>query len=333
MDKNNRPLMGFAGKFIRFTKYKVLGQDEGGEDILGPGVDVLTDPFSNMLLDQGLDYLGSQTWDNLAAIHLGTGNTAPTGAETSISGYVAGSSTDGLGGGRGLSGDGTYLYRRISKRFAAGSAAGVNLASVAVGHRVANGEIFSLALLKDTGGSPTTITLTAEEVLDVVYELRMYLPAQDLSVAATVDGTSTTVTIRRNTSAAAISVWASTVGVGFPLSTYQVYNMSQTGYENLPSASSLWDTYQSTVNKATLSLLTYVPGSYQYKVVLNFAVPDANFATGLGALTIGNSGIESGTFYRLAYGFWAYGFSPKLNKTSSRTAAVTVGLSWGRYTP
>lgn len=324
-----KPALGFAGKFIRFTKYKVLGQDESGEDILGPGVDVLTDPFGNMILDQGLDYLGSQSWDNLAAVHLGTGNTAPTGSETSISGYVSGSSTDGVGAASGVDSGGAYLYRRISKRFAAGSASGVNLASVAVGHRVEAGEIFSLALIKDTGGSPTTITLAADEVLDVVYELRAYIQLGETTTSATVDGVSTTVTTRLHGSLtdAAWLKFAGALGAGL-MTTFSANNRN-TAYcvENQPALASIpyWVGY----GDETIPTRTYTPGSYAVHLRFDSALGSNNFASGLGAVVLSTADLG----YASNNGAWSWGFNPKLNKTAARTAEVTVGVSWGRYTP
>ena len=324
---------GFAGKY-QFEKCKV---DEQGNEIAGTRQIVLP-WFDNLITDVGMNFLGSagSSQDNLAYCRIGTGNSTPANSDQALVSQTGATNTVGTGGAFGLSVDGTYIYRRVSKRFAAGTISGVNLAEVGMSYTNTGNNLFSRSLLKDLSGNPTTITLLADEVLDVVYELRMYLPAQDIEFAATIDGAANTVTVRRATQTQQVNNWAARVGFSIhpdSLGTEQGYSTycEFDGLENAIAAATGW--YNGgTGFKATKVTNAYVANSHQRTVTLTFPLTVANYATGIGFVTIGTS---SSTDNRAAcaFGPWGLIFATKLNKTNARIATVNFGVTWARYTP
>ena len=324
---------GLAGQY-QFETFKA---DTEGNEI--PGTRRVAVPwFDNLITDVGMNLLGSggSAQDNLAYCRIGVGNAEPKNSDQALVLQSGATNTPGTGGTYGLSVDGTYIYRRVSRRFAAGSISGVNLAEVAMSYAATGNNAFSRSWLKDVSGNPTTITLLPDEVLDVLYELRQYLPPQDIVVETTIDGVPATVTIRRSTLTQQVNNWAARVGFsihpdglgneqGYP--TYSEYD----GLENASAAATGWSN-GSTNYKASKVTNAYVAGSYQRTVTLTFPLAVSNFATGIGFVTIGTSGGSDGR-YVCAFGPWGMIFNPKLNKTNARTATVTFGVGWSRYTP
>ncbi len=318
-------MFGFSGRY-QFIKHKA---DTDGNVI--PGTDEIVLPwFDNLITNAGLDFLGSSTSDNLLFCQIGTGNTDPALTDTALATRVSGTSDAGLGGASGVSGDNTYLYRRVSRRFPAGTIHGVNLAEVGMA-QTTSGTLFSRSLLKDALGATTTITLESDEVLDVVYELRCYLTVGDTTVTQDVDGVSTTVTIRLHgvITGTQWTNFASVLGVGF-WATFAASNRN-TAYllENQPSQATVPGYVANGSTNIVSPSRSYTNGTHSLVETINAGLTVANFGTGVGALVFSTADIGSASLN----GAWSWGFSPKLNKTSIRTAQVIVGLTWGRYTP
>lgn len=130
---------------------------------------LLADWFPNLITNSGLEAVAVGGY--LGECLVGTGNTAPNVNDTALAAQVATTSTihDSVAAAQ----PGSPYYGAITNtyRFAEGVAAG-NLAEVGVG--IASGSLFSRALILDGLGSPTTITVLIDEVLDVTYQLRLY---------------------------------------------------------------------------------------------------------------------------------------------------------------
>ena len=329
MNTINVPL-NMAGRY----QLEIGKLDADGNEV--PGSRRVAVPwFDNLITNGGLDQLGnvSYTTDLIGYCRIGTGNTTPANTDTGLVAQVGATNTAGIGAlGIGLSVDGTYIYRSVSKRFLPGTVSGVNLAEVAMASAT-TGQVFSRSLIKDTGGTPTTITLAADEYLDVIYELRLYLPANDQTVAATIDGAANTVTIRYATKVQQLNNWAARLGFPFDYrgegdaEGYSTYSRND-GIENMPSAATGWELGVG-ADEATVTIGTYTTGTYTKSFTLVIGPTQSNFATGIGAVLLG---VIDGTDYRApgSLGPWAFGFSPKLNKTSTRKATVTVSFTWGR---
>lgn len=325
--------IGLHGQFVKLVKYKVIGEGANGEQILGPAIVLVDRPFDNLITTQGLNYLGAQSWDNLYAIQAGTGNTTPSFADTALASYAGGTATASTADAYGMGPVGTYMYRRITRRFAAGAVDGLNLNELAVGHRIATGEIFSRALIKDATDSPITIVLLPDEVLDVAYELRCYFGTDDIVLTGVdIDGVSSTVTMRAHKPSAWTGAGAAKF-LGGPF-TPQHSNWNVNG--NVGAASSqaaATSNASGLADNVTPTMDAYVNNSFERTCTFNLGITQSNFAGGIGAIYV-RTFSDAGTFgAEPCWGCWSWGFSPKLNKSATRIATVQVGLSWGRYTP
>lgn len=200
---NIAPNFGFAGRFDLVARKVVTGED--GTPLLENGNNVLTGEsrslasFENLILDSGLNRLGTGSVIDGACV--GTGTTAPADSQTSLASLLRVTTT--LQSNTELSGSTTapyYAECQIVYRFAAGTAAG-NLSEVGLGWG-ANAStntmsgLWCRALIKDSSGNPTTITVLSDEVLDVVYTLQLHPPTSDMTGTFNLSGVAYQYTLR-----------------------------------------------------------------------------------------------------------------------------------------
>ena len=194
---------GFAGRFDLVARKVAMGED--GSPLLDGGSNVLTGEsrslasFENLILDSGLNRLGTGSVIDGACV--GTGTTVPENSQTSLASLLRVTST--WQSRVELAGSTTapyYAEWRIVYRFAAGTAAG-NLSEVGLGwdaNAWANtmGGLWCRALIKDSEGNPTTITVLADEVLDIVYTLQLHPPTSDATGTFNLSGEAYQYTLR-----------------------------------------------------------------------------------------------------------------------------------------
>lgn len=172
--------------------------------------------FKNIITDVGLiDWFtskgigGYDAWGSMCAANcVGTGSAAPTTSDVQLAAYLASSGPKESGGGTGFAGfdttgyvaaaspDPAYWYGQSSWQYGTGVAAG-NLTEVGVfpgnpgGTAVAPyyiGHLFSRALILDSNGNPTTITVLSDEILTVTWQLRFYLDLTDHTFTFNLNG-------------------------------------------------------------------------------------------------------------------------------------------------
>lgn len=150
--------------------------------------------FENLVLNNGLEQFGSDSPNILNYVVVGSGSSTPVVTQTTLDSVVASTQTQ-QSIENGTSGSAPYYtWTRKKWRFSQGAAAG-NLSEVGIGPTPTS--LFSRSLIKDAGGSPTTVTVLATEYLDVQYELRVYVPTSDVVTNnVAIGGTSYTVTAR-----------------------------------------------------------------------------------------------------------------------------------------
>ena len=113
--------------------------------------------------------------------HVGTGTATPSASDTALASFTAGKVFDSAGAGLGW---GTFWAQgsppyygsiRHRTRFDPGFAGGaVNLNEVGTSFQVTTGQLTSRALTVNGSGVPTTVTVLADEYLDVYYTRRNY---------------------------------------------------------------------------------------------------------------------------------------------------------------
>lgn len=273
---------------------------------------VLADWFPNLILNQGLNRLGSgNIWSN---IEVGTGSTAPAVTDSGLVSRVATSSSTQSNTDAYVAGPPDYVRTLIVIRFAAGAAAG-NLSEVGIGWSSAPGNLFARSLIKDGSGNPTTITVLASEALDVSYELRTYPPASDVTGTINISGTSYDYVIRPS-NVSSNFYWKSLTtkpDIGAGGSYAQSYAMSgglsaRTGQ---PSGS--------TVGTATgYSTNAYANNSYKLSGTVTWGLND------------GNASFKSVTVSFGSYAYWQIEFTPALPKTNTKVLTLGFEMTWAR---
>lgn len=176
------------------TRMKLGGQMDGRYKLIATKLDgstrVVADWFDNLILNAGLDRLGSG--GVVSHCQVGTDSTPPSVGQSSLVSALATTSTQQALN-YGTAEDASYVYYRKTFRFGVGVAAG-NLSEVGVGW--ASNFMFSRALIKDDLGDPTTVTVLPDEVLDVVYEVRFYQNHTERTATIDISGTDYTFTFR-----------------------------------------------------------------------------------------------------------------------------------------
>ena len=149
-----------------------------------------TEPFKNLITNSGLDYffIGfpdpfGNSWV-LQGAYVGTGNTAPAYTDTVLTSWLA--STNGGGSSRSpmsswvyvaaAGGAPPYWTSTGTWTFPAGTATGT-LAEVGIGGFLSSSPGYILqshALIVDSMGTPTTITVLSTEELTLTYTLNLY---------------------------------------------------------------------------------------------------------------------------------------------------------------
>ncbi|MCU0702284.1 MAG: hypothetical protein MUC96_37785, partial [Myxococcaceae bacterium] len=177
--------VGFSGL------YKIEAVNPKGERRL------ILDWFKNLILDAGLNRLGSGGAFDRCMV--GTSSTPVLPSQTGLGAQIA-STTTVEASTNGVDIPGGYAWARRTFRFPVGSATG-NITEVGVGWSAT--DCFSRALTVDGGGSPVTITVLADEFLDVTYELRLHWPNVDISANGFISATEHAVITR----AAQVGSW------------------------------------------------------------------------------------------------------------------------------
>jgi len=153
-------------KVAGFYKLEAVKLDKNGNEISRR---LVADWFPNLVTNGGLNRMVGG--DYLYYCQVGSGSTTPAFTDTALTSRIANNSSASVTNGY-LSVSPYYAWKRIVYRFNEGVAAG-NLSEVGVGWAT-TGSLFSRALILDGLGDPTTITILADETLDVTYELRLY---------------------------------------------------------------------------------------------------------------------------------------------------------------
>lgn len=191
----------FDAKFKVSGKYKAVVR---GPDM---GIRRETGWFDNIVTNAGIQMLlgGASVINGASAFYIsccvGSGNATPTAGDTQLSSFVAGApfgSVISSSHTRNSSVSPYYSRIEITWRYGMGAAAG-NISEVGIantsGTPVAGTALFSRALIRDSSGNPTTITVLSDEYLDITYHLYIYAPAETSGTFnQTIDGTPTTFT-------------------------------------------------------------------------------------------------------------------------------------------
>lgn len=270
---------------------------------------LVADWFPNLITDSGLNEMGNRATTVYCMV--GTNNTPPSVTDTALFGQIA--TTNSVIVQTPTTAASAPYYGAYTKtwRFTTGQAAG-NLSEVGVGWNISGVQYcFSRALILDSGGFPTTITILANEILDVTYELRCYAPDTDQVFNLTLSGVTYTCTLR-----------ASEVTTTNNWSPRNDANVSFTNSSTVYSGpiGSVTGSPSGTSSSGTNSMITYSTNSLNKRAYVEFALTSGNFA----------GGINSFKFNSLYLGAYQIEFSPTIPKDNTKTFRLDFGVTWAR---
>lgn len=294
-----------------------------------------TPEFKNIVLDIGLDRMSVGAWLGRCAV--GAGNSVPHASQTQLDNFIA-STTARISVSTSVNKTPPYYQEIIyTYRFGQGVAAG-NLSEVAVGwgNAATGSDIFDRALIKDTQGNPTTITVLTNEFLDVVFTLRIYYAEthkiEDFSLLDGKGGVIKTMSVE------------SYVECVYPKS--NTYNDSDIpggtavswrgyagNYGSTQSYSSLWSSVANFGNETTRFLASNI-FSYGDGESASTIYPTSRSAICTATIPINKAnGNFIGGYINTSLGFIKWKFSEPFTKSNTEQLTIRVQISWGRYEP
>lgn len=295
-----------AGRF----KIDAFRVDADGAEIPGSRR-IAADWFDNLIVNAGLDRMAAGGYIDYCIV--GSGSAAPAVGDTQLQARIASSNT-AQADTNGMNVSPRFGWRRKTYRFAAGVAAG-NLSEVGVGWSAT--AVFSRALILDGGGSPTTLTVLADEVLDVTYELRAYVSEADVSSNVVISG----VTYACVTRPANIS-GSQGLQIGDPVT----INTANRAAGVRTTESSVLGTVTSMPSGSTQPMTytneAYVNGTYYRNHTLSASLNESNFPTGIGAIIVSNTFSDFQT-----------SFTPKIPKDATKVLSLQARSTWARHVP
>lgn len=293
--------MNFAVK----GRYRILVKKQGK---------VINDTgwFHNLITNQGMNYLGTSS-GYLSFCRVGSSNTTPAFTDVTLGSQVA--FTNSVSTNDRIETSYRYAVTGRTYTFSTGSAAG-NIAEVGIGSDPTGNTLFSRALILDSMGNPTTITVLPDEDLVIIYELWIKQPTGDF--IATVSGRSVTIRACLVDTNNSNRGWASQVNIGGAPFTAQAFNNTHGVHSgsiaSITSAPSGTTVYASSAN---ISSESYVPDSYARVSLLRW-LPAQAVGTWLSAS------------WSVGATFWQAEFSPAITKTNIQSLTIKVRVTWSR---
>lgn len=267
--------------------------------------------FDNLITNQGMDFLGTST-AYLNSCQVGSSSTTPAYTDVALGARVAGVSS--AFSQQRIETTSRYCVDKKTFTFSSGTATG-NISEVGVGTGETGNTLFSRALILDSFGNPTTITVTAEDDLIVIYELWFKQPTSDFT--ASVSGYDFTIRASMVDAIASIG-WISTSNLGssFILSlepgTCYVYTGAFGAITGRPSGTSVAMATSSGTNEP------YTPGSHYRIIRLRWLPAQAN-DTDYNSIS-----------YKIGVAYFQASVSPPLRKNSNQSLSIRVRTTWSR---
>lgn len=286
----------------------------------------------NLILNQGLDFFGGEKGtDMMQLCQVGEGNATPVATQTALISYKA--QVSGAASSMDYSyaddGSGFYKCNRVVK-FTFSSLGNANISEVGLASNNAGTPyLCTRALLKDTLGDTTTITVLTGEVLEIYYKLWKVVSIADSSYAVTMsDGKGGSIAYTARTRLAKVGDLRWGDGIGKALNTDR-YGLLTTESESTV-ITSIPGNAGGANTAATVSVPDYVNGTYKRVVTYNFGVSDANLnIRNLLSFMSNPAYVNNLIYFQIRYG--ATSGDTAIPKTDLQKLELPLEYSWGRY--
>lgn len=286
--------------------------------------------FPNLITNQGLNYIGGGLGEWVGYCRVGAGSAAPTINDTGVQsaigdaqGYTLGSLLSGI-----TTTAPYFGWTRRSYVFASGTVTG-NLSELSAGWGTDNSSAFSRTLITENG-VPITITVLPEDILTVIYELRIYPKLVDQTSSVTINSIVHEV-VSRAANITNASFWGGELGKN--KITYNVVNSSGgngmvkwfNGYIGTEFSSP-------SGTEESSDSVTDFPTADEY--LLDTFYRDFSFKIGVNKANYGEAGIRS-ISWQMSSGLGKHQmqFTPPIMKTNENTLTLKLRYSWSRYVP
>lgn len=267
--------------------------------------------FPNLITNTGLDLLGNQSTQVVTYARVGTGTATPAVTDTLLQSQGAFGNSIQSTSNVARPTPPYYWSRFTTIRIPIGSATGT-WTEVGVAP-TSTGNVWSRALILDGLGNPTSISVAADEALDVSYELRLFVNNSDQTGSVVISGVTYSTTLRPSQITSIIQNGPDAVGVPVTAASILWAMSGPIGaITGVPSG-------QADLSFGSKALQTYSNGTYFRDVIFTWGLTDGNAVGGVGAIYIYNS-----------TGIWQMGFSPSIPKDGTKILTLTFRYSWGR---
>lgn len=288
---------------------------------------LLADWFPNIITDLGLNRMGTTNFNWFDYAYVGSGNSTPSVSDVSLDTRIATSSQLSSNGASTNAGSPTYhSYKSRTYTFGVGVAAG-NLSEVGVGWATTDiNSIFSRALILDSYGNPTTITVLSDEYLYVTYEIQYYPLLTDTTGSITftgnIGGTYDYIIRRANILNDVNSLTGGTVcQINTAMSnTGNLLYENKSYYGDIGSITSYPTGAINSSGAFTWTHDSYINDSFELYSTINIPVNTCNHASGLRCIS-----------FALGQKYHQIQFNPSIPKTSDDIITLRLKQSWGRY--
>ncbi|RKG44857.1 hypothetical protein [Acinetobacter sp. WCHAc060007] len=270
----------------------------------------------NIVLDSGLARMSAGDWFDRCCV--GAGNSVPNAGQVALDSFIASTTTKQEASTFIEIAAKPYHYGvRITWRFGIGVAAG-NISELGIGW--GNNNLWDRALVKDTSGNPTTITVLSDEYLDVISEIRVY-PKDTISGTFNLLDKTGGIKSTHNFTGIPIITSATVTATNLRLERLVITNGSIQSVNSPPSGSQI-----AIIRNEGGAVLHSYPTQTSFEAVCKMGLGDGN---GI------HKSFWIGMFGPLVYGIGAYQFeiTPPITKNNMQEMTYTVTGSWGRYEP
>ncbi|WP_444919126.1 hypothetical protein [Microbulbifer sp. JMSA003] len=294
--------VGFGG---RFRVEKIC---RNGERVIA------ADWHKNLITDNGLNKLATSTLEFIRYCQVGSGTATPAEGDTQLAGFIASAIYTGSSDGRSTTPGNRYEWKRYTYQFDEGAVVG-NISELGISPDN-SGNLFSRALVKDSNGNPTTISVLADEILVVTYELRLYKPEGDFVGSS--NGYNYTARIAKCDSNYDWSLYTAKISFFTGSSGNNHLKVYASGIGEIDS-----DPYQSgyssdSATPANVFTNSYVNGSFKLSGGAVFDLDEANFTIRSSRFCVGKMTFQ-------------VEIDPPITKNNTQKLTLWHTISWGRY--
>ncbi len=298
----------------------------------------------NLILNQGLDFFGGGKGSSINdKCAIGSGNSTPAITQTGLDMFAAITTGVDITDSYAYSDDGSNLYKMWEqKKYRFENLDNVNVAEVGLVSNGTSGSNYYLttrALIKDSGGSPTTITVKLGETLDIYYKIHKVIDLTDKEyVVNMLDGSGGTVPYnvvvrpayvgnkKYHDVAGVLNIY----GGGSSGSSYTYLRVSPVDLSPFTSAPNGGEQINA---KDSLRAGAYTQGIYKRVVTASLGLNDGNTESIRTLFTEESRSFSFTPFKFLPFQvrFGSVADDSPITKTDKDTLTIPLEFSWGRF--